>query len=97
MDDDEALLAMAEQGVDEEPQPTPSPPPEVEQTRAQVKQQLRQSTLRFNSQPEDYLPALNEAQQKVVTYPATGSLQILAGPGSGTRALSLFAGVSLAS
>ncbi|ORY73640.1 P-loop containing nucleoside triphosphate hydrolase protein [Leucosporidium creatinivorum] len=81
MDFDSTLLAEAE-GLDtREPTPTrpPSPPPEL----TALQPALKQSTLTFGTlQPAAYLPSLNKAQRTAVTAPSTGSLQILAGPGS---------------
>lgn len=84
MDFDDALLADAEQEQEQLDEPQPSPP--AAQQAEPPPQPLKQSTLSFGQQqPAAYLPALNPAQRRAVTAPATGSLQILAGPGSGER------------
>lgn len=84
-DFDEGLLAEAEAFDTREPSPSPpapSPPPELPAPPPPA--HLKQSTLTFGTlQPSSYLPALNAAQREAVTAPATGSIQILAGPGSG--------------
>ena len=83
MDFDEALLADAERQEEQLDEPQPSPPA-LQQPEPRPPHALKQSTLNFHQQqPAAYLPALNPAQRRAVTAPATGSLQILAGPGSG--------------
>lgn len=72
------ILAAAEEEEEEQP------PVEEEQDEPSPVQQPRPALSPFSQQqPEDYLPALNPAQRLAVTFPATGGLQILAGPGSG--------------
>ncbi|KAM0789946.1 hypothetical protein ACM66B_006786 [Microbotryomycetes sp. NB124-2] len=45
---------------------------------------LKQSTLAFDQlESLDYIATLNQAQRRAVTAPCDGSIQILAGPGSG--------------
>lgn len=86
----ERLLAEAqEEEADSQDEPQPSPPPieqdaQVGSTSApdQDKEQAGRST-RPGLLPN--LATLNESQYTAVTAPASGSMQILAGPGSGAR------------
>ena len=95
------LLAEAEQedadNEGSEPQPSPSPPTPTEPaaeaddrpSTSHASRSAAQSTLSFaKSGPQAYLKTLNESQHAAVTAPERGSMQILAGPGSGAFACS---------
>lgn len=83
---DRLIADAEEEGYDQDgPQPSPSPP-------TAVASELEQATLDVNSTSTSleckpaalpWLATLNESQYEAVTAPQDGSMQILAGPGSG--------------
>lgn len=86
---DDSLLAEAEAGheIQKDDGPQPSPPPAESPTTTEATGVPKQATLPYAAQKTgQYLKTLNTAQYAAVTAPATGSMQILAGPGSGADA-----------